>query len=427
MTALIDESPVMASRFAKSLRGSFAFLTILFFVMMLTLPTAFQLQRGVLLAVLCSVGIIAANIGWVISREILWLSLITIIAGTVGLLLGHLNGAPGATRVSTVYLLWPLVYLFFIGLATSPRTIVLFEKAILFGVATASLMVSFLLVGAIFGQADVAMQLLAFQGAGVSLYDGFTEMSLFSLSTVIYGLPFSATLFFSPRSQGWLKGRGWIGLLLLFVLAICALSGRRAFWLLAILTPFIVWGLYILAGITMNKRYLFIVALFVVLLAFGGAAGLALDIDMLSEQFRSAFDFSGEQSASLRYQQFVALISGWSDSPLIGHGLGAVEKSIIRSDEMPWAYELSYVSLLFQVGLIGFLIYAFAVAWIFVAGLKIVRAHPDSAQIILPLLAGLAGILLVNATNPYLTKFDYMWTIFLPVAAINVYRVGKWT
>jgi hypothetical protein len=375
---------------------------------------------------LCSVGIFAANIGWAISREILWLSLITIIVGTFGVLLGHLNGTPGASRISTVYLLWPLVYIFFVGLSTRPRTIVLFEKAILVGVAISSVMAVSLIAGAITGRGDFVTELLAFQGAGVALHDGFTEFSFSSLSTVIYGLPFLAALFFSPRSQGWLQRHWLIGFLLLIVLTICALSGRRAFWLLAILTPFIVWVLYVLGGVAMNKRHLFLVAAFAVLLAFGGVVGLALDIGMLSEQFRSAFDFTGEQSASLRYQQFVALISGWSDSPLLGHGLGAVEKSIIRSDDMPWAYELSYVSLLFQVGLIGFLLYAVAVAWIFVAGVRIVRMQPRSAQIILPLLAGLAGMLLVNATNPYLSKFDYMWTIFLPVAAINAFRVGEW-
>jgi O-antigen ligase len=118
-------------------------------------------------------------------------------------------------------------------------------------------------------------------------------------------------------------------------------------------------------------------------------------------------------------------MAGWSNSPLIGQGLGASADSVVRSEEQPWAYELSYVALLFQVGLLGFIIYSSAVLWIFYAGLKIVRLRPDAAQIILPLLAGLAGLLLVNITNPYLFKFDYLWTIFLPVAAINAYRTEE--
>jgi hypothetical protein len=33
--------------------------------------------------------------------------------------------------------------------------------------------------------------------------------------------------------------------------------------------------------------------------------------------------------------------------------------------------------------------------------------------------------LIGNATNPYLEKFDYIWVIFLPVALINFWLLGK--
>jgi hypothetical protein len=204
-------------------------------------------------------------------------------------------------------------------------------------------------------------------------------------------------------------------------------SGRRAFWFLALVTPFLVWGLFFFSGVRFRVRYLVTAVIFVFVLAIGGAVGLGLDFGVLSEQFFSAFDYSGESGASLRYQQFAALMSGWSDSPIIGQGLGAAAKAIIRNEEMVWAYELSYVALLFQVGLLGFTFYFAAVLWIFFAGINTVRRRPEAAQVILPLLAGVAGFLLVNATNPYLSKFDYLWTIFLPVAAINAYKTEKCT
>jgi hypothetical protein len=75
--------------------------------------------------------------------------------------------------------------------------------------------------------------------------------------------------------------------------------------------------------------------------------------------------------------------------------------------------------------LLGVIVYSSAVLWIFYKGIKLVRLRPDAAQVILPLLAGLAGFLLVNASNPYLSKFDYLWTIFLPVGAINAYKTGR--
>jgi hypothetical protein len=405
----------------------FLALTALFFVLMLVFPTTFQLQRGVFLACLVAGGILAADHRWLVSRDILMLWLLTTCVGVFGIFWGNLNGAPGALQVSSVYLLWPVVYMLFVGLVRTPRTIVLFVQTLVFGISIASLMALALLIGAVSGYRESVVQVFVFQGAAINIFDGFVELTLYNLATVIYGLPFLTALFFSPQTYGWLKNRGIIGLLLLLVSGICVVSGRRAFWFLALVTPFLVWGLFFFSGVRFRVRYLVTAVIFVFVLAIGGAVGLGLDFGVLSEQFFSAFDYSGESGASLRYQQFAALMSGWSDSPIIGQGLGAAAKAIIRNEEMVWAYELSYVALLFQVGLLGFTFYFAAVLWIFFAGINTVRRRPEAAQVILPLLAGVAGFLLVNATNPYLSKFDYLWTIFLPVAAINAYKTEKCT
>jgi hypothetical protein len=57
-----------------------------------------------------------------------------------------------------------------------------------------------------------------------------------------------------------------------------------------------------------------------------------------------------------RYLQYKSLIEGWLKSPLIGSGVGAVA-SYVRSDEQPWSYELYFISILFQQGIIGFFMY----------------------------------------------------------------------
>lgn len=405
----------------------FSALTALFFVLMLVLPTTFQLQRGIMLAVLVAVAALVADRVWSVSRDILLLWFLTTCVGVFGILWGFLNGAPGAIQVSTVYLIWPLVYILFIGLARRPKTIVFFVKALVVGIAIATLMTLALLVGTVLGQREWIIEVLAFQSASIGFFEGSIELKLLNLGTVIYGMPFLTALLFLPDADGWFRRRGVLGLLWLLVFAVCMVSGRRAFWLVALVTPLFVWGIFYLAGVRFRTRYLAVATVFIFVLALGGAVGLGLDFGVLSEQFLSAFDFSGEESASLRHQQFTALMSGWSDSPILGQGLGAAEKSIVRSEEMAWAYELSYVALLFQTGLLGFIAYSAAVMWIFYKGIHIVRQQPEAAQLVLPLLVGLAGFLLVNGTNPYLSKFDYLWTIFLPVAAINVYRVGKWT
>lgn len=425
MIALTNAEPKCSHRHDSLLCRLSAVATGFFFALMLVLPTTFQSQRGLLLAALLAGGGLFALNRWSVSRDILFLWLITTCVGLFGIMWGFVNGAPGAAHVSSVFLLWPFVYMVFIGHVHSPRTIVVLEKVLCFGIAVASLMALSLLVAAVLGRGEWIRDVFAFQGAGIYVFDGFVELTLFNLATVIYGLPFLATLLFSPVTDGWLTNRRSLGILLLLVLAICVVSGRRAFWLLAVATPLLVLVLYFLAGVRFRVRYMVATAILAFALAIGGVIGLGLDFGVLYEQFLSAFDFSGEQSASLRYQQYSALMSGWYEHPLIGQGLGAAEKSIVRSEEMVWAYELSYVALLFQTGIVGVIVYSSAVIWIFITGLRIVRRQPDAVQVILPLLAGLAGFLLVNATNPYLSKFDYLWTIFLPVAAINSYGTKR--
>jgi len=83
------------------------------------------------------------------------------------------------------------------------------------------------------------------------------------------------------------------------------------------------------------------------------------------------------------------------------------------------------MALLYHTGLVGTLIYAVAVLWVFWMGLKIVRSGHPYGIYLLPILVGSALFLIANATNPYLEKFDYLWVIFLPVAFINHWLLSQ--
>ena len=65
------------------------------------------------------------------------------------------------------------------------------------------------------------------------------------------------------------------------------------------------------------------------------------------------------------------------------------------------------------------LAYAAGIAWIFWRGVKIVAEGGPLAELMIPMLVGFSALLIANATNPYLEKFDEMWTLFLPLAVIN--------
>jgi hypothetical protein len=139
----------------------------------------------------------------------------------------------------------------------------------------------------------------------------------------------------------------------------------------------------------------------------------------------TGFQFGTDPVAMSRRDQFLALIEGWSAQPLFGSGHGAPAPGVIRSDTTPWAYELSYVSLLYHTGIIGTLLYSSGVAWIGYMSYRIARRGWSEAPAMVATLVGASSFLVANATNPYLEKYDYLWVIFLPLAFVNCYLTSQ--
>lgn len=130
-------------------------------------------------------------------------------------------------------------------------------------------------------------------------------------------------------------------------------------------------------------------------------------------RWAGAFDRSG-----IRVPQAQVLISGFLEAPFFGHGSGTVA-SMIRDPLHPWRYELSYFALLYHNGLVGFLVYATCVGWIFIRGAALLRI--DRSTSVLALLGGLLAMLVAYATNPYFDAFDILWTIFIPAMFVDLF------
>jgi hypothetical protein len=135
--------------------------------------------------------------------------------------------------------------------------------------------------------------------------------------------------------------------------------------------------------------------------------------------FTTGFQFGSDPVALSRAQQFDALIRGWLTSPLLGSGHGAAAPDMVRSLEMPWAYELTYAALLYHTGLVGAFFYAGGIFWIYLQAVSIIRAGTALAPLTVAVLTGTTTFLIAAATNPYLERYDALWVIFLPLAIIN--------
>jgi hypothetical protein len=110
-------------------------------------------------------------------------------------------------------------------------------------------------------------------------------------------------------------------------------------------------------------------------------------------------------------------------APLFGSGAGAAA-DYVRSFDTPWAYELTYVSFVFQYGFFGFLIYASGIIYL-VRQLILLINRNGRSSFEFYFLSGFIGFMLANATNPYLSSFDCMWIIFIPYAIINIKLISR--
>ena len=269
------------------------------------------------------------------------------------------------------------------------------------------------------------------QGQGIGFYAGYVEFNLYNISTLLFLFPFVASILLIwpqykkfPLSKFWV----WLAFALCFLLSI--LSGRRALLLVIVFSFFMLF-----LQLAISRRIHLVFGRNTALFIFCGMA-IALvflmylvstqiiDLTVVSEQLTNAFDPFHDAGARERINQFYSLIVAWTEKPLLGAGHGA-GVAYLRSDQFSWAYELFYVALLFQVGIVGLSGYVGAIIWIYWKGNQIIRSNHWLGPYMLPVLVGMTCFLLASATNPYLAKFDYMWVIFLPLALINHWLLSQ--
>lgn len=405
----------------------------LFFFLMLIIPTVLQTERGVFLAFLC-VGTIMINPinTWKLSKVLFYWLIACVMNSVLSIIWGILNDAPGALRVSTVYVVWPILYVYFIGFAKTIENYVFLVKVLLIGGFFAVMSAVLLLASSFYPVLRVLDPYFELMRGNVGLYSGTVEITLDNMASYIYCLPFLMTLLLIVNirksfflSHKWIIFCAFSMLILFFSMLI---SGRRGFVAVTLLSmPLSLTFLHITKII--NFRLNSIIKIFggfsLVIMTATLISIMALDIDfsVVQEDFLAGFDFGDKSniSASRRAEQFYALIDEWQTSPITGLGHGNYPHSLPGEYEgQPWGYELQYVALLFQTGIIGMLVYGSSVIWLMRKMIILSRKYDDLAELLLPSLVALICFLVANSTNPYLSKFDYLWTLFLPVGLVNI-------
>lgn len=329
---------------------------------------------------------------------------------------GFVRGNPGAIRVLSVWLLWPIVYL---GFSTLLRQCNGYESLVkIFKLSLAGVVFyGFLYLGYMAGIVPDWLYIDLDQGQEIGFHDGYVEYNLYSISSLIFLFPFFSHYLLEKYKRG--RGLRVDDMLLWFAsIILVLLTGRRALFFIVLILPVIVFFSNKLLA-NDRKINIRISGLIVVSLCSAGFLYLfyrfGLRLDSVIAMFVDGFDFgSGSGSASERAWQYNALIDGWLNSSIaFGAGNGAAA-AVSRSEIFPWAYELTYVYLLFSTGLVGVVVYF---GW-YGYGLnrlrRAIRARPDLAVYAAPILTGSLSLGIAAATNPYFGKFDYLWMLLLP-------------
>jgi hypothetical protein len=377
----------------------------------LVFPTSFTAFKTVALLLPLGCLLLGGGVVGKVDTRLFWAAMVFSFIGLGWSVYGKLMGNLGALRVLTVMVVYPVLFtilaMLYRGDSLGLERLLVFAGLLIVLIDLAFVVGEIVLPGNPLG---AILRALYGDEAVVDYGAGYLKFTLPNVSSVIFLLSFMLCRVICQR----ISLTGLVTLLGLVLVVL--LSGRRVILVTAVFGPMMA---YCMSWGAPGGRGL---AVFKVSLSIGAAIVLAVFMyslwpDYIYERVSSIFEFGAGASNLERTYQFIALMDGIYAHPFWGAGAGAVA-DYIRSEEMPWAYELFYVALIFQYGLLGFSIYAMGVLFLMVfLAREVRRKGRDSFEFYY--LCGLISFLLATATNPYLAKFDYMWVLFVPVALLN--------
>lgn len=250
--------------------------------------------------------------------------------------------------------------------------------------------------------------------AGVG--DGYVQMNNINIGMLAFIVPYllSRVLFEHAGSNRLLH----VGLFVAFTTAL--LASRRMVLLLAFLTPMITYGVCIV-GEASNKAirqrviWFYLISAVIVVIGYWivslwSPAMLDGFMDRLLGMFRKDPD-------SERQLQHAALLEGFTNHYMWGSGFGGLT-DVVRSDERPWTYELTYSRLLFNSGVIGIALLGLFFVSYFIMAMRKIRVSKHK-NVYVPLLVGFVSVLIASASNPYLSSFDFLFALSIIPLILN--------
>jgi len=363
-----------------------------------------------------------------------YLSLYYITLGLIYAGYGLVLGNPGAVASVQAYVIYPAILLLALQFSNNERFILgLPYVFVLSGIAVS--LYGFSLLGSAAGITPSFLAVDIGLSSTIFVDDENFGMGLSTVMPMLFIVPFSIALLTLKYLEGIKLNHSFLIIVTIgFGILFSILTGRRTLWLVIALSPFLTISFYSikLARARLPWRAILVIIIFVVFGIFywdllTNIISEKLGFDM-NERLRTVFEiFSSNKDASIQHKQdqSVFMLNAWGDQPLFGYGHGATVQGILSSDETSWAYEASYVLLLHNTGLIGFIAYSVGIAWIYMHAILIIKRVERLSNLMIATMVGFSCFLIANSTNPYFGKIDSIWVLFFPLAIINMVLMNK--
>ncbi|MCM3573274.1 O-antigen ligase family protein [Mesobacillus subterraneus] len=181
---------------------------------------------------------------------------------------------------------------------------------------------------------------------------------------------------------------------ILLIFSVCILiSNTRGLWLGSILGVSIMLLFGKSTVIKVISACVIILSITLTPLFFSDFTG-----DVL-ERVSSSFDFTQNESNSIRSEQALQLVNEFENHIFFGKGFGSTLDTGYYRSEVPYSFELSYLELLYKLGLFGFI--PFVIGLLLYFRIIIKSANKDMK---LGVFASFFSFILLSTTNPYIVS-----------------------
>lgn len=350
-------------------------------------------------------------------RDIVVFYLLTAVIGIIWAGIGLLNGGAieGIVDYLRLYVGWSLAYLIILVILKTGNVFL----AIHWSIVIAGIIIAIINIFAIaeyrFSLGLINQEIIDQLDMRVGFHDGYIQVVTQNIGSLFFICPYLIASQFRTDKVNVAPRLTQISLVLTVLIAV--LSGRRALWIVLVLTPLLILAYSFLTQTRDRNRRL------EWLFALGGAVAIIFALVVVRTYGMATISFLTDAFSSVdeRTIQSRYLIDGFKDYPVFGSGFG-LDVGYIRSKMSPWLYELSYHQILFNFGVVGTLILGTILFYYMKNSLQMIAQRIPGTEGAFCIVIGLSAFLVGVYSNPYLGSFDFL-LILATLPLLASYRI----